>query len=148
MRMRSSGETISRCSKTRTFQGDFRTRNNLFEYQWVTRSICRDCDKNHVFCAKLRDKKGIEHLVNPNGDTYFRVKRKRMAFSRYPEICHEKVMFQSLKSILSYLESFQDQIATQGFTIPWTPDFVDDCLVRLVYLIHESNWTSDESFFL
>lgn len=71
-----------------------------------------------------------------------------MEFSKYPEICHEKVMFQSLKSILSYLESFQDQIATQGFTLPWTPDFVDDCLVRLVYLIHESNWTSDESFFL
>ena len=69
-----------------------------------------------------------------------------MAFSKYPEICHEKVMFQSLKSILSYLESFQDQIATQGFTLPWTPDFVDDCLVRLVYLIHEPNRTSDESF--
>ena len=62
-----------------------------------------------------------------------------MEFSKYPEICHEKVMFQSLKSILSYLESFQDQIATQGFTLPWTPDFVDDCLVRLVYLIHD--WT-------
>ena len=111
-------------------------------------SIWHDCDKNHVFRANLRDKNGVENFVNPNEDTYFRVKRKRMAFSRYPEICHEKVMFQSLKSILSYLESFQDQIATQGFTLPWTPDFVDDCLVRLVYLIHESNWTSDESFFL
>lgn len=119
---------------------------NIFKYQLVTRSIGRDCDKNHVFRANLRDKNGVENFVNPNEDTYFRVKRKRMAFSRYPEICHEKVMFQSLKSILSYLESFQDQIATQGFTLPWTPDFVDDCLVRLVYLIHEPNRTSDESF--
>ena len=119
---------------------------NIFEYQWVTWSICRDCDKNHVFRANLRDKNWVENFVNTNEDTYFRVKRKRMAFSRYPEICHEKVMFQSLKSILSYLESFQDQIATQGFTLPWTPDFVDDCLVRLVYLIHEPNRTSDESF--
>ncbi len=62
-----------------------------------------------------------------------------MAHLRSPEICHENVMFQSLKGILFYLESFQDQIATQGFTFPWIPDFADDCLVRLVYLIHESN---------
>lgn len=61
------------------------------------------------------------------------------------ENCHENVMFQSLKGILFYLESFQDQIATQGFTFPWIPDFVDDCLVRLVYLIHEPNRTSDKS---
>ena len=67
------------------------------------------------FCANLRDKNAVENIFNPNEDTYFRVKRKRMAFSRYPEICHEKVMFQSLKNILSYLESFQDQIATHGF---------------------------------
>ena len=69
-----------------------------------------------------------------------------MAHLRSHEICREKVMFQSLKSILSYLESFQDQIATQGFTLPWIPDFVDDCLVRLVYLIHEPNKTCNESF--
>ena len=76
---------------------------NIIGYQLFTGMVCRNCDKNHVFCAKLRDKKGIEHFVNPNGDTYFWVKGKRMAFSKYPEICHEKVMFQSLKSILSYL---------------------------------------------
>ena len=69
-----------------------------------------------------------------------------MALLRTSESCREKVMFQSLKNILSYLESFQDQIATLGFTFPWIPDFVDDCLVRLVYLIHEPNRTSDESF--
>ena len=69
-----------------------------------------------------------------------------MAFLRFPEICRGKVMFQSLKSSHSYLESFQDQIATLGFTFPWILDFVDDSLVRLVYLIHEPNRTSDESF--
>ena len=66
---------------------------NIFKYQLVTRSIGRDCDKNHVFCATLRDKNGVENFVNPNGDTYFRVKGKRMAHLRSPEICREKVIF-------------------------------------------------------
>ena len=115
---------------------------NVSEYQWVTRSICRDCDKNHVFRANLRDKNGVKNFVNPNENTNFRVKGKKIAHLRSPEICRGKVIFQSLTNILSYLESFQDQIATQGFTFPWIPDFVDDCLVRLVYLIHEPNGTS------
>lgn len=34
-----------------------------------------------------------------------------MAFPRFPEICRVRVMFQSLKSSLSDLESFQVQAA-------------------------------------
>ena len=102
--------------------------------------------QNTRFCDKNCDKFFPEKFRITNNTQLFRVKGERKALSKSSEICHENVMFQSLKSILSYLESFQNQIATQRFTFPWIPDFVDDCLVRLVYLIHEPNRTSDESF--
>ncbi len=74
-------------------------------------------------------KNGVENFVNPNGDTYFRVKGKRMAYLRLPEICREKVIFQSRENSLSHLESFQAQIAIQGFTYPRISDFVETGLV-------------------
>ena len=84
---------------------------NIIGYQLFTGMICRNCDKNHVFCAKVCDKNRVENFVNPNMDTYFRVKGKRMAHLRLPEICREKVIFQSRENSLFHLESFQAQIA-------------------------------------
>ncbi len=107
--------------------------------------VCHTCDRIHVFCDKYCDKLFSGKFRITDNIPLFRVKGEKKALLRSSEICRGKVMFQSLKSILSYLESFQDQIATLGFTFPWIPDFVDDCLVRLVYLIHEPNRTSDES---
>ena len=131
-----------RCSKTWTFQGDFRTRKTYLNINRLQGWFVTIVTKITFFVTTFVTKNGVENFVNPNGDTYFRVKGKRMAHLRSPEICREKVIFQSRKTAFFILV----QIAIQGFTLPRISDFVETCLVWLIYLIHEPNRTIDESF--
>ena len=67
-------------------------------------AICRNCDKDNVLYDKFCDKVITQNVIYYDEDPVFRVKGKRIALLRSPEICHCKVIFQLFIKHLFYLE--------------------------------------------
>jgi len=51
--------------------------------------ICRNCDKDYVFCEKDCDKNGVRDFIGRDIAPVIRVKGKRMALPRSREICRD-----------------------------------------------------------
>ena len=80
---------------------------SIIDYQWVTRAICRSCDKIGLSVTNSVTKLSLRIASDVTRSSISLVERKKTALLQSSEMCHDKVIFSSLKTRLFYLETFQ-----------------------------------------
>ena len=147
--MRSSGEAISRCSKTRTFQGDFSTRKtdltiNKLQGRFVTRvTKITFFVPNSV--TKMNSRTSSWVIVT----LFFGLKEKKWRFRGLRKTVAIRWRFRTRNSLGLHLNHSKLLVPICVFCskiFQFSSTILHTCLVSLVYLIHEQDRTSRESF--
>ena len=145
-----SGSPLAfRCSKTRTFQGDFSTRKTDFIINRLQGLFVTIVTKITFFVPNSVTKMKSRTSLVVIGDLIFGLKEKKWRFRGLRKTVTIRWRFRTQNTIGLLLKHSKLQVPICVFCtkiLPYSSTFLHTCLVWLVYLIHEPNRTSDESF--
>ena len=122
---------------------------SIIDYQLVTRSICRSCDKIGLSVTNSVTKLSLRIASDVTRSSMSLVEgKKRLCCS--PRKCVTiRWFFHSRKHayfILKHSKFTRFFLPSRASISPSISSSEDRCLVWLVYLIHEPDWTNNESF--
>ena len=80
---------------------------SIIDYQLVTRSICRSCDKIGLSVTNSVTKLSLRIASDVTRSSMSLVEGKKTALLQSSKMCHDKVIFSFSKTRLFYLETFQ-----------------------------------------
>ena len=115
---------------------------NKADYQLVTRTICRSCDKIGISVTNSVTKLSFKISSFPMKVLIFGLKEKEWLFPGLWKSVTKRWLFQSSESIIFNWNHSKLKLFFGGQSCVLLTNSTDRCLVWLVYLIHRPDRTS------